>query len=232
MKILIAEDDPVSRRVLETVLAREGYEVITCTNGSEAWQVLQGKEAPSLAILDWMMPDMDGIEICRKVREAPDPHLVYLILLTARGRGEDLVAGLQAGADDYITKPFERGELLARLQVGTRLVELQQNLAERERGKARFDLLTQLTVALTHHLRNALTPLLGMAETCKPEQPQQGRDLKEIALSQGRRIEAIVNALIEMAETGDVSTVPYLNQGAKMMLDLEPLIQSYLKKGS
>jgi CheY-like chemotaxis protein len=232
MKVLIAEDDPLSRRVLEAVLVKAGYEVIACVNGAEAWQALQGQEAPSLAILDWMMPGMDGIEICRKVREAPEPHLIYLILLTARGRGEDLVAGLRAGADDYITKPFERGELLARLQVGRRLVELQQHLTERAREKARFDLLAQLTVALTHHISNALTPLLGMAQTCDPERPLHGQMLKEFALSQGARIEAIVKALVEMVETRDLSTVPYLSQGEGTMLDLEPLIQRYLKQGS
>ncbi|MEO0248372.1 MAG: response regulator [candidate division WOR-3 bacterium] len=133
MKILIADDDAISRRVLEATLRKRGYEVIVSCDGTEAWKVLQSEEAPPLAILDWMMPGLDGIEVCRKVREVFSPTPTYIILLTARGQKEDIVAGLEAGADDYITKPFDRGELLARVQVGERVVQLQRNLADRVR---------------------------------------------------------------------------------------------------
>ena len=131
MKILIAEDDPVSRRVLEATLTKWGYEVTTTSNGSEAWEALVAAQAPKLAILDWMMPEIDGVEICRRARERPGPGPLHIILLTARGRKEDVIAGLQAGADDYITKPFDHEELLARVQVGVRIVELQTILATR-----------------------------------------------------------------------------------------------------
>lgn len=130
MRVLIAEDDPVSRRMLEATLVKWEYDVITTCDGAEAWQVLQSKDAPKLVILDWMMPRMDGLEFCRKVREVSSPQPTYVILLTARGQREDIVAGLQAGADDYVTKPFDRGELYARLQAGVRIVELQSNLAD------------------------------------------------------------------------------------------------------
>ena len=131
MKILIAEDDMVSRRLLEATLIKWGYEVVVTCDGAEAWEVLQRADAPLLAILDWMMPGMDGIELCRKVRRALMPTPPYLILLTAKGRREDVVTGLRSGANDYVTKPFDREELRARVQVGMRIVELQQSLADR-----------------------------------------------------------------------------------------------------
>jgi len=133
MKVLIAEDDPVSRRVLEATLAKCGYHVVVTCDGVAAWQELKSEDAPKLAILDWMMPGMDGLEVCRKVRESPDHRPTYIILLTARGRREDIVAGLQAGADDYVTKPFDSGELRARVQVGIRIIELQESLTRRVR---------------------------------------------------------------------------------------------------
>jgi phosphoserine phosphatase RsbU/P len=131
VKVLIAEDDTVSRRLLETMLTRWGYEVVVTCDGAAAWEALQSQDAPALAILDWMMPGMDGIEVCRRVRSIPTATPPYLILLTAKGRREDIVTGLQAGANDYVTKPPDREELRARMQVGIRMVELQQNLADR-----------------------------------------------------------------------------------------------------
>src|SRR5262245_29413563 len=131
MKILIAEDDPVSRRLLQAALIKWGYEVTLTTNGREAWQALQSPEAPSLLILDWLMPEMDGVEICREARRSPAHKSAYIILLTSRGSKEDIVKGLEAGADDYVTKPFDHGELRARVQVGSRVVQLQTALADR-----------------------------------------------------------------------------------------------------
>jgi DNA-binding response OmpR family regulator len=134
MKVLIAEDDTVSRRLLEATLIRWGYEVVVASDGVEAWEALQSDGAPSLAILDWMMPGLDGLEVCRRIRKMPSSTPPYLILLTAKGGREDLVTGLEAGANDYVTKPFNREELRARVQVGVRMVELQQHLADRVRA--------------------------------------------------------------------------------------------------
>lgn len=141
MDILIAEDDLVSRRALEATLQKWGHQVVTTTDGAAAWDILRRDDAPSLAILDWMMPELDGVEVCRLARQAipslrsgprEDVHrCLYIILLTARGEKEDIVVGLDAGADDYIIKPFDRAELRARLNVGLRMVELQQRLARR-----------------------------------------------------------------------------------------------------
>jgi len=131
MKILIAEDDWGSRRLLEVTLTKWGYDVVVCSDGAKAWQTLQQEDAPPLAILDWMMPGLDGVEVCRKARENFPSRPLYLILLTAKDRREGLVAGLEAGADDYVAKPFDREELHARVRVGLRVVELQRNLANR-----------------------------------------------------------------------------------------------------
>ncbi len=131
MKVLIAEDDPVSRRLLEATLNTFGFEVILAADGAQAWAVLQGEDPPSLTILDWMMPEMDGVEICRRVRQLPAAIPPYLILLTAKSEKTDVVIGLDAGANDYLTKPFDRSELRARIQVGTHVLELQKALVGR-----------------------------------------------------------------------------------------------------
>lgn len=131
MRILIAEDDAVSRRLLETTLGAWGYELAVVRTGSDAWAALERADRPAIAILDWMMPGMDGVDICRTVREMVTQTPPYLILLTTRNRVEDIVAGLGAGADDYLTKPFNREELRARVQVGERVVTLRQSLADR-----------------------------------------------------------------------------------------------------
>ena len=131
MKTLIAEDDSVSRRLLQAALQKWGYEVTVTTQGREAWEALQQPDAPSLLILDWLMPELDGVEICRRIRASEALKSSYVILLTSRGSKEDIVEGLEAGADDYVTKPFDHGELRARVQVGARVIGLQNALAER-----------------------------------------------------------------------------------------------------
>ncbi len=131
MKVLIAEDDSISRRLLQAALGKWGYDVVVTTNGQEAWKVLQDPDPPNLLILDWLMPQMDGIEICREARKHEALKSAYIILLTSRGSKQDIVQGLEAGADDYVTKPFDHGELRARVQVGARVVGLQKALAER-----------------------------------------------------------------------------------------------------
>lgn len=131
MRILIAEDDRETRRLLKALLVKWGYEVTTTRDGAEVWEVLQSGNSPRLAILDVMMPYMSGIEVCQKVRQMPAHASLYIILLTAIVSREDIVAGLAAGADDYITKPFDIQELRARVQVGRRIVELQESLSAR-----------------------------------------------------------------------------------------------------
>jgi DNA-binding response OmpR family regulator len=131
MRILIAEDEPVSRRVLESTLDKWGYEVIVTCDGAQAWEALRRDDAPHLAVLDVMMPGMGGIEVCRRVRETPRDISPYLILLTSKSGKENVVLGLDAGANDYVAKPFDPEEMRARISVGLQMLELQKRLAQR-----------------------------------------------------------------------------------------------------
>jgi two-component system cell cycle response regulator len=147
LKILVAEDDALSRTLLERTLQRAGYEVISAVNGTAAIEELTRDDPPRLALLDWVMPGKDGVEVCREMRRRKDQPYAYLILLSSRESKEDIVQGLESGADDYLTKPFDGDELKARLRVGERILELEDRLVEaREsmRFQATHDLLTSL----------------------------------------------------------------------------------------
>jgi DNA-binding response OmpR family regulator len=141
MKVLLAEDALTSRRMVEALLSKWGYQVITAVDGDQAFSLLTQADPPPLALLDWMMPGREGIEIVRAIRQQERTPPLYLILLTSRDRQEDIVAGLEAGANDYIVKPFDTPELKARVQVGERVVKLQEELATRVR---------ELSEALAH----------------------------------------------------------------------------------
>ncbi|MBN2416488.1 response regulator [bacterium] len=128
MNILISEDDSISRKILKTALLKKGHEVVETTNGKDALEALLSADAPRLAVLDWMMPGMDGIEVIRKIREDRSRPYVYTILLTAKCQQDEIAEGLDAGADDYLTKPFNPKELHARVRVGVRMIDLQNEL--------------------------------------------------------------------------------------------------------
>jgi sigma-B regulation protein RsbU (phosphoserine phosphatase) len=163
MRILIAEDDFTSRTVLVGVLKKYGHEIVTTENGAEAWQVLQQPDAPALVILDWMMPDMDGPEVVRRVRALQTDRPPYIIMLTAKGEKADIIAGLEAGADDYLAKPFDPGELCARVEVGRRMVEMQDALAAKiEELRQAFDQI------------KTLRGILPICANCKKIRDDQG----------------------------------------------------------
>lgn len=128
MRILIAEDEAVSRRLLESFLTGLGYDVIVTKDGGEAWAELAKPDAPFLVISDWMMPSLDGLELCRRIRSRPDSGYIYFIIVTAKGGKEDLVKGLEAGADDYLAKPFDREELKCRVKIGERIISLERRI--------------------------------------------------------------------------------------------------------
>ncbi|HYP12573.1 MAG TPA: response regulator transcription factor, partial [Bryobacteraceae bacterium] len=145
MRVLIADDSLLSRRLLEETLKGWGYDVTVARDGSDAWSILSGETPPAVAILDWMMPGYTGPELCRMIRaQAREPY-IYILLLTSKGEREDMVEGMDAGADDYVIKPFDKHELKVRLRAGTRIVDLQEQLvATREalRLQATRDYLT------------------------------------------------------------------------------------------
>jgi signal transduction histidine kinase len=185
MKVLIAEDDSASRMALRAILRKWGHEVIVAEDGNQAWELLQ-RENPKIAILDWMMPGIEGIELCRRIRERADCDYVYVILLTAKVEKEDIVAGLDAGADDYITKPFDREVLRSRVAVGVRMVQYETLLAEKniqlqrygsEMGKLAEERSNQLVHAermatvgllsagIAHEINNPATFIAGNIQT-------------------------------------------------------------------
>ena len=173
MRVLIAEDDPITRRLLAVHLTKWGHEVIICSDGTEAWDVLTREDAPKLAILDWMMPGMDGVTICRKIRHLEKQVYVYIILLTARTEKEDLIEGLEAGADDYIAKPFDAHELKVRVRAGSRIIRLQE------------DLMNALKASEYQASHDALTSLLNrkaIMEVLEKELARADRDKTPLAL--------------------------------------------------
>lgn len=156
MRILIADDDAVLRHALKTHLVKWRYEVVECANGVQAWQALQTPAPPPLAVIDWEMPGIDGPTLCQHLRETPALSAMYVILLTGKETREDVISGLESGADDYIKKPFDWDELRARLRIGSRIVGLQQALAAR---------VSELQAALANVRR--LSGLLPICAYCK-----------------------------------------------------------------
>jgi DNA-binding response OmpR family regulator len=160
MKILLAEDDFSTRTILNSILTKWGYEVIATDNGQAALEAMLEKEAPQLAVLDWMMPEMDGPEVCRRLRQEKGEDPLYLILLTARGESGDIVQGLDSGADDYIAKPYDKEELRARVNVGRRIINLQKELREKEKLQG----VLEMAGAVCHELNQPLQSVIGFSE--------------------------------------------------------------------
>jgi CheY-like chemotaxis protein len=160
MKILVAEDDMTSRFMIQAFLEKWGYEVVCVDDGVEAWAALQMPEAPQLAIFDWMMPGMDGLSLCRKLRDQKRQDPLYIILLTTKGDRNDIIEGLEAGADDYVTKPFDPEELNARICVGKRIMGLQNDLRDRDK----FQGVIEMAGAVCHELNQPLQSIMGLSE--------------------------------------------------------------------
>ena len=168
MKILIAEDNPVPRRVLEATLEKWGYELVVACDGTEAWDCFQEhKDELRIAILDWMMPGMDGLELCRRIRASDIAGYVYIILLTAKGQKDDIVEGLEAGADDYVTKPFSPGELRSRIAAGVRVVRYENVLSERNAALQRLLTDTQQAKVEAEQFSEQLKEIIAMGEKLK-----------------------------------------------------------------
>ncbi|MCF7810318.1 response regulator transcription factor [bacterium] len=140
-KILVAEDDATTQLLIGSILSKWNYEVVYASDGDEAWKILTSTDPPRLLLLDWEMPGIKGIEICRRIRKSPESDSSYIILLTVHDKKEDVVRGLDAGANDYISKPFDNNELRARIHVGHRFIELQASLAQK---------ITELQNAIEH----------------------------------------------------------------------------------
>lgn len=166
-KILIAEDDPISRKVLCTALQKRDFKVNAVENGLEAWEVLKKRNAPQLVILDWMMPEMDGVEVCRRVRNKKSSDYIYIIFLTAKGQRDDFSEGMSAGADDYITKPFDSQELIARIKVGQRIINLESQLTSHIQKLKELDKLKDDFISMvSHELKTPIAVMRGGISIC------------------------------------------------------------------
>ena len=160
MKILIAEDDLTSQRILESVLTKWGYDVIAVSNGNDAIEKLLETGAPKLVLLDWIMPDKDGVQVCRILREKKTTTPPYIILLTAKGNKKDITKGLESGANDYIVKPYDKDELQARINVGRQMIQLQNALAEKEK----FQGVLEMAGTVCHEVNQPLMVISGYSE--------------------------------------------------------------------
>lgn len=201
MRILVAEDELVSRRLVQKLLTHWGHDVVTCTNGRDALAELQSDDPPSLGILDWLMPEIDGVNVCREVRARSEAERPYLIILTTRGRHEDIVEGLEAGADDYVIKPFNSAELRARIRVGARMLELQSGLSTRVK---------ELEDAL-HRVRQ-LEGLLPICSYCKKIRDDQGA---------WHRVESYISARTDAQFSHGVCPECYRQSVEPMLRELE-----------
>jgi len=205
MRVLITEDDVTTRLLLTHTLEEWGYDLVVAEDGAEAWEVLQADDAPRLVVLNWMMPGMAGTEVCRRVRESDTGNSTYVILLTARGKKEDIVQGLEAGANDYIIKPFEWGELRARMASGVRVLELQEQLREAERTRA----LMEAAGAAAHEINQPLTVLTEstelLLERSAPDDPHREAMATMVAATQD-----IAQIVQKMAGIRRYVTKPYL----------------------
>src|SRR5579871_4431665 len=163
MKVLIAEDEAVSRHLLQSYLRQWGHEVVAAADGAAAWRLFQEQEL-LLVLSDWEMPQMDGLELIRHIRQSVSGPFVYIILLTARSQKQDIIAGLEAGANDFVTKPFDRGELRVRVQAGERIIKLEQTLAAQNKAlreaqtalvqTEKLASLGQLAAGMAHEINN------------------------------------------------------------------------------
>ncbi|MCP3872504.1 MAG: response regulator [Desulfobacteraceae bacterium] len=160
MKILVAEDDLPSLRILDAVLTKWGYDVISVSDGKSAIDKLLEPDAPNLVLLDWIMPDSDGVEVCKAVRLKETTTPPYIILLTGKGDKKDIIKGLESGANDYIVKPYDTNELRARINVGRRMIDLQNALVEKEK----FQGVLEMAGAICHELNQPLMSIAGYSE--------------------------------------------------------------------
>jgi diguanylate cyclase (GGDEF)-like protein len=171
LRALVADDDTASRLLLQKVLTKWGYDVVTASGGEEAWKILTSDDSPDLAVLDWMMPELDGVEVCRRIRALELSSPPYLLLLTSRSEKQDIATGLESGASDYVQKPFDHDELRARLLVGRRFAELNRKLLETQSELRR----QALTDPLTHIMNRRA--ILGRLTEEMARAPRQGLPL-------------------------------------------------------
>lgn len=212
MRILVAEDDRVTRMLLVGTVRGWGYEVVEAPDGEAAWEAMQQADAPRMAMLDWMMPGLTGPEVCARVRNLSPAVPRYLLLLTGLTGADAIVEGLDSGADEFVVKPYNPQELRARLQVGRRLVELQEELARRER----FQGVLEMAGAVCHELNQPLQVVSGFSElllaSCAADDPRERllRHIRDSAVRLG-------DLTAKMMRLTDYKAKDYLSDGTRIV---------------
>jgi signal transduction histidine kinase len=208
MRILIAEDAPVSRRLLQQCLQQWGYEVVPASNGAEAWQLFNaGDAAFPIVISDWMMPEMDGLDLIRRIRAKSSSNYVYTMLLTAKSEREDVVVGMEAGADDFLRKPLDRDELRVRLRAGERIVRLEQTLAaQNQELRQRMEEVETFVYTASHDLQTPLRTFGSYAQLLLADYgkvlDEEGCELCEAIVEDALHMKTLLDSLLEFTSLG------------------------------
>ena len=222
VRVLFADDDPLMRLVLEQVLRAAGHAPIVAEDGTQAWTAFE-REKPPLVILDWLMPGLDGLEVCRRIRAHPLGDVTFVLVVTARDRSEDLTMALDAGADDYMSKPVTVDNLQARVRIAERRIEVSRarKHAEEELRRARYLAgIGETTLALHHEINNPLAALLTTATLIASGKVPEG-ELKmsvSVIVEQAQRIANVVKRLGEIEREQKAHSVEYLNQARMLNL--------------
>ncbi len=217
--LLVVDDDLLIQEVLQAKLEKSGYRIEVASDGMEALKKIES-EIPDLILLDINMPGMDGYEVCRKIREIEAIRTLPILMLTAYGGLEHIVKGLEAGADDYITKPFEIEEVLVRIKSILRMRQMEKDLREKETELAKIETIGQLMVTMAHHINNALTSIGGRAQSARADNPVSAQKLIDVCLKETRRINAVIKSLEDIANHMKYSTVSYAGI-ENAMIDIE-----------
>jgi len=205
MRILIAEDEHISRHILSAILKKYGHEPVPAEDGIQAWEIMQADDAPQIAIIDWEMPGLNGLDLCTRVRGQDRKRNLYLILLTARKDVGDIVKGLESGADDYITKPYNTAELHARINAGCRMVELQNRVAEQEKLRG----VLEMAGAICHEVNQPLQVVSGYSEILLMDISQDDPNYKSLKIIK-EQIERVGNLTHKIMRISSYKTKPYL----------------------
>jgi len=214
MQIMIVDDDPTSRTILQAVLEKWGFETMLASDGEEAWNLMQQENSPRLLLVDWMMPGIDGPTLCRKIREEMSRESFYILMLTARDSRKDLIMGLESGADDYIGKPWDNEELKARLNVGRRILQLQNESSRRQRLQG----VLEMAGAVCHELNQPLQVVSGYTEMLMTE-VKEDDPIRESLEKILEGVEKMGNLTSKLMQITDYQTRGYLD-GKLSIIDI------------
>jgi signal transduction histidine kinase len=220
MQVLIADDDPVSRYLLQNILQSAGHQVTAAADGGEAWRLFEAGDFP-LVFTDWMMPELDGIDLVRRIRASTRPHYVYTILVTARSHKDDVVAGMEAGADDFVTKPFDRDELRVRCRQGERILGLEKTLRETQSALCQSEKLAsvgQLAAGVAHEINNPLAYVLNNLAVLRQDVPALLAVLDRYQFGREALAGAAPELAAEIARVEEEADLPYLRDNLERLV--------------